>query len=107
MPQAWHITVETSLNVPQVHLHRLLPIVNEYIIDIKDMDPDIYKSYTDRSNRRVIDNLRWLLSNGVSDRIVVRLPLIPDYNDIEAREQSKRKLMEMGIKRFDELVYHK
>ena len=54
----WRLTVETSLNVAGEHIEALLPVVDEFIIDIKDMDPEIYRSYTGRPNDRVIDNLR-------------------------------------------------
>lgn len=38
----WRLTVETSLNVSQKHLERLLDVVDYYIVDIKDMDTDRY-----------------------------------------------------------------
>ena len=37
----WLLTVETSLNVGQEYVERLLPVVDRFIIDIKDMNPDI------------------------------------------------------------------
>ena len=42
-PPEWHITMETALNVDRRHLERLLPHVHQYIIDIKDVNPDIYR----------------------------------------------------------------
>ena len=38
----WRITVETSLNVPQQNVEELISIIDNYIIDIKDMNNDIY-----------------------------------------------------------------
>ena len=60
----WHVTVETSLNVSQESLEVLLPYVDEYIVDVKDMDPLIYQKYTSWSNKYVKNNLRWLISHG-------------------------------------------
>ena len=34
----WRITVETSLNVPQQNVEELISIIDNYIIDIKDMN---------------------------------------------------------------------
>lgn len=101
----WNVTVETSLNVPKINIEMLLPYINEYIVDIKDMNSDIYKSYTGKSNRRVKENLKWLIGKGMSDRIVCRIPLIPYYNNESDQRDSKKELSEMGIKRFDLFTY--
>ena len=41
IPKQWKINIETSLNVPQEHVEQLIPIVDEFVIDIKDMNPQI------------------------------------------------------------------
>ena len=106
MPKEWNITIETSLNVEQSHVVRLLPIVSQWIIDIKDTNPDIYKAYTGRDNSRAIDNLRWLLAHdGMAERIIVRLPHIPDFNTQEDVDKSRQQLTLLGIKKFDEFNY--
>lgn len=101
----WHVTVETSLNVPRKHLEVLLPYIDEYIVDVKDMNPDIYLKYTGSSNEQVISNLRWLIENGLSERILCRTPLIYGYNDVQSQEKSKEELSKMGIVRFDLFAY--
>ena len=103
--KSWNVTVETSLNVPRKHLKLLLPYINEYIVDIKDMNPNIYKNYTWSNNKQVIDNLKWLIKKGMAERIVCRIPLIPNYNTTLAQENSKKELLEMGITRFDIFNY--
>ncbi len=50
----WTLTLETSLNLPRLHLERLLPVINEYIVDIKDINPVIYQAYTRQENSSVI-----------------------------------------------------
>lgn len=74
-PKEWNICVETSLNVPKNHFTTLLPYINEYIVDIKDMNSDIYKSYTGKDNKQVEDNLQYLIDNNLTDRITVCLPI--------------------------------
>lgn len=102
---SWRLTVETSLNVPQEHLERLLTVVDYYIIDIKDMDASKYRQYTGEDNCRVIDNLRFLLEHGKSGNILVRVPLIPHYNTAIDVENNVRILKEMGVSHFDRLTY--
>ena len=101
----WNITVETSLNVPRIHLERLLPYIDEYIVDIKDMDTRIYENYTGKSNAQVKDNLKWLIGRGIAERILCRIPLIPNYNNTSDQEKSKMELKEMGITRFEMFTY--
>ena len=101
----WNVTVETSLNVPQHYLEQLFPYIDEYIVDIKDMNPEIYERYTGKNNNLVKSNLKWLVDNGCSDRIICRIPLILGYNDESHQEKSKEELEMMGISRFDLFTY--
>lgn len=101
----WHVTVETSLNVPKHHLELLLPYIDEYIVDIKDMNPDVYQKYTGRGNDLVKSNLKCLIKKGLSKHITCRIPLISSYNDEQAQERSKEELTRMGIKKFDLFTY--
>jgi pyruvate formate lyase activating enzyme len=101
----WNIAVETSLNVPKENLQELRSYINEYIVDIKDMNPNVYQQYTGNSNEQVKSNLKWLIDEGLSDRIICRIPLIPGYNSKYAQEVSKELLIQMGIRRFDLFTY--
>ena len=102
----WHITLETSLNVERHHLERLVPVVGQWIVDIKDMDDDIYHRYTQRDAGRARDNLRWLLSDSDrAGRTIIRLPLIPDFNTPDDIRRSRAQLEAMGATHFDEFEY--
>ena len=105
-PAEWKINIETSLNVDRKHLVNVLPYVNQFMIDIKDTNPSIYKEYTTRDNAQVLDNLRWLMSHdGMTEKVIVRLPHIPDYNTQADIDHSRALLSEMGVKNFDEFEY--
>lgn len=104
-PKEWKINIETSMNVPQEHLERLMPVVDEYMIDIKDMNPRIYREYTGMGNEKVMSNLERLAAEGLADRCIIRIPLIPDFNTDDDRENSVRQLQEMGFTRFDRFDY--
>ena len=103
----WHINIETSLNVDRRHLERLLPLVHQWIVDIKDINPNIYQQYTGQNNAKVIDNLVWLLSHeGMADRLTVRLPHIPNHNTDADVKASRSQLEKMGVRHFDEFTYY-
>ena len=74
-------------------------------VNIKDMNPEIYRSYTGADNGKVISNLRRLAEAGLADRCVIRIPLIPEFNTDKDRENSVRQLQEMGFTRFDRFDY--
>lgn len=102
---AWQLNLATSLNVPLTNIEALLPVVNTLIIDIKDMYPDIYHSYTGQSNGRVLDNLRLIADAGRQSDCIVRIPLIPDYNTDTDQEKSRKALESLGFDRFDLFTY--
>lgn len=104
-PKEWRIYIETSLNVERRSLEAVAPYIDYYYIDVKDMNPDIYRRYTGRSNRRVVSNLRWLASNVDADKVTIRLPHIPDYNTAQDIERSQQQLEAMGFKDFDRFDY--
>jgi hypothetical protein len=41
----------------------------------------------------------------MADRILCRIPLIPNYNNASDQEKSKKELSEMGITRFEMFNY--
>ncbi len=96
-PPEWSINLETSLNVPFSKLEPLLNGRFSFIIDIKAMQPDIYKSYTGLDNDRVLDNLSKLCKYLSTDQYVIKVPQIPGYSDEAAVEESVRILAEMGV----------
>ena len=100
-PKEWRFYVETSLNVEQDLLEKAVPCVDHFYIDVKDMNPTIYKNYTGADNSRVVDNLQWLSRQQLADRVTIRLPLIPNHNTDADRQLSRRQLEAMGFSDFD------
>lgn len=103
----WKIYVETSLNVDKSAIEPLLEIIDYWVVDIKDWNNDIYCAYTGKDNSRVKANLEYLISRGLSDRIMVRVPAIPEYNTKEDIENTISQLTLLGIKCIDRFGYIK
>lgn len=104
---AWNISLETSLNVDTRQLKEVIPYVNHYYIDIKDMHPDTYRQYTGKDNSLVLTNLNLLATDIPQEKITIRLPLIPAYNNSTAREASLKTLQSLGFTTFDLFNYIK
>ena len=105
VPKEWRIYAESCLNIPEENLRAAARVVDHFFIDIKDMNPAIYKAYTGKDNTLVKANLALLLSLVGAHRITVRVPSIPDFNTEADTEASVRELQAMGVTSLDRFAY--
>lgn len=105
--KGWNLTAETSLQVPRETVERAANVVGDFIVDIKESDPAIYKAYTGCDADRAWDNLHFLLDLKCSEHITVRVPLIPDYNTESDTTRTAAILADMGITSIDRFTYRK
>ena len=104
-PESWHICAETSLAVPWENVEKAAGCIDLFYVDCKDANPEIYRSYTGADNQRMIDNLQKLLALVSPERIILRIPLIPEYNTAEDQLSSRLFFEKMGITQFDLFPY--
>ncbi|MCI8387514.1 MAG: radical SAM protein [Clostridiales bacterium] len=102
----WRICIETSLAVPlEAHeIIELSQLVDRFIIDVKDMNPDIYRAYTGCEITPMRANLE-RFTELAPDKIHVRLPLIPSFNMPADVDSSAFELEKMGIIDIERFVY--
>ncbi len=103
--KSWKITLETSLYVPQQIIEELLSSVDHWIIDIKDMNGDIYRTYTGKTNEQVLRNLR-VLADAKAD-CIIRIPQIPEYNTPDDVKASIAHIRKMGFTNINVFTYKK
>ena len=101
----WRLTVETSLNVEREKVESIIDVIDDYIVDIKDINPEIYETYTSKDNARVVDNLKFLLSKVDISNVCVRIPHIPKFNMDEDVQRSIAFIKELGVTLIDEFTY--
>ena len=101
----WKISVETSLNVPIRNIETIAHVIDNFIVDIKDINPEIYRKYTGKNNNQVIENLKFLQKHELAENVTIRIPLIPDYNTENDCENSEKILSEMGFSKFNRFTY--
>lgn len=110
-PIGWKIRIETSLQVPLENIRVLIDeqpqLIDKWIIDVKTMDANIYKAYTGCDQTQLISNLTYLKEHVPQERILIRIPIIPEYTDKEKQKQSREILEKMGFTEFDEFQYIK
>ncbi|MGN0432626.1 MAG: radical SAM protein [Lachnospiraceae bacterium] len=101
----WNLTVETSLNVPKGNLLKVLDVVNDFIVDIKDLNPDVYETYTGMPIDRMLINLELLAEKKSPGHIHVRVPRISAYNTEDHILSSVEKLKQMGLTDIEVFSY--
>lgn len=75
------------------------------IVDVKDVNPAIYRAYTGGDNARALLNLRSALETLGAQRVLARVPRIPGYNTERDVQKSVAALRKMGVTRFDVFPY--
>ena len=71
--------IETCGHYPPEHLAQALPLLKQVFFDVKHILPGAHEHLTGMDNRLVLDNLRGLAE--WDGQVVVRVPIIPGYND--------------------------
>ena len=104
-PAEWMVRLETSLAVPSETIPLACQAADEFIVDCKDMNPEIYHRYTGGDGTLMEKNLRLLLNMVGPEHILVRIPLIPGYNTAADQEHSAEMLKAIGLERLDLFEY--
>lgn len=101
----WTLTAETSLNVPAKQLETALDALDDFIVDIKDLDPAVYEAYTGAPIGPVLDNLSLLARSVSPEHIHIRVPKIPSFNTKEHIGHSTEQLTKMGFENIEVFPY--
>lgn len=96
VPTKWKIRIETSLNVKWDKIELLLPYIDQWIIDIKDSNTEIYKNYTSVDNLKVYDNVLRLSHKTGKEKLLIRIPKIPNYNTEKNIQESVKLYSNLG-----------
>ena len=104
--QGVHCCLETSGFAPWRHCEALLGLVDLFLYDYKETDPQRHAQHTGVSNAVILENLRGLYARGA--RISLRCPIIPGCNDREDHFAGIAALArEMpGLEEIELLPYH-
>ena len=101
----WKKRIETSLYANWNKVDLLTNDIDEWFVDIKDLQPKIYEKYTGRKNGIVLSNLKKLVEVVPREKILVRAPYIANFNTANDVKQSVAKLKNMGFSRIDKFEY--
>jgi pyruvate formate lyase activating enzyme len=100
--------VETSAFAPRSVLQAALPYVQWLFIDIKHMDSGKHLEGTGVTNELILDNIRWIASTDWPGRMVIRMPIVPGFNDTADNAQATASfLAEIGVSEINLLPFHR
>lgn len=100
--------VETSAHLPRAVLGSALPYIEWLFVDIKHMNPARHFEGTGVSNELILDNIRWLAKTNWQGRMVLRMPVVPGFNDdVTNAEQTAAFLAEIGQREINLLPFHR
>lgn len=99
--------LDTAVHVDSEQLKLVLPWTDLFLLDIKHMDSRRHAFHTGSGNERIQANAALLLESNA--RIIVRVPIIPGFNDDEKSQTDIRQWLEKAgnrIERVDYLPWH-
>jgi pyruvate formate lyase activating enzyme len=104
--EGFHTCVETSGFAQWETLESMIPLVDMFLYDIKETDPEKHRRFTGADNVLILDNLSRLDERDL--KIVLRCPIIPGLNDTDAHFKGIGQLAESlrNVIRVDIETYH-
>ena len=102
-----HTTVDTTCHAQSEPMQRVAEAADLLLCDIKHMDSQTHERYTGVPNELILANLQALAQAG--RRMVVRIPIIPGFNDDEANLAGTARFVQSlrTVERIDILPYNR
>jgi pyruvate formate lyase activating enzyme len=101
------VSVETCLHVSWKKIEPYVPLINEFLVDLKHVDEVKFRSFTGGNLDLILTNLKLLDECHVPYRI--RIPVIPGFN--HSREEMERIIDHAALlqhcRKMDFIPYHR
>lgn len=89
-------------------IESILPYLDQYLMDIKHMNPEKHKAFTGKSNELMLENAAKVAASGMTE-LSIRVPVVPTFNDTpeEIAEIAKYAEKIGNVVRIHLLPYHR
>lgn len=89
-------------------IERVLPHLDQYLMDIKHTDPAKHEKFTGRRNELMLENARKVAESGMTE-LIIRVPVVPTFNATEEEIASIARFAGSlpGVKQLHLLPYHR
>jgi pyruvate formate lyase activating enzyme len=100
--------IETCAHVDNGVLMQALEWTDWLFADIKHMDSAEHSRGTGASNELILDNIRAVASAGWDGRLMIRVPLVPGFNDtVDNLRATARFVAGLGLTEVNLLPFHR
>ena len=96
--------VDTCGFVPKESIEKIMPYTDTFLYDIKAIDNDVHIKCTGKSNKQILENIKYIDSCGKA--IEVRIPYVPKYNDDQIDKIAEFLRPLKNVKTVKVLPYH-
>jgi pyruvate formate lyase activating enzyme len=103
----FHTAIDTSGYAPESDFEEILPLTDLFLYDLKLMNDTLHRQFTGRSNKIILNNLKYIIHHGKLVR--VRIPML---KEITATKENIRQICAFlapftgKILQIDLLPYH-
>lgn len=103
-----HTAVETCACVPQDTFIRAAELADFMFVDLKHMDPEAHARETGKGNGMILKNIEAAVEIKREGELVIRLPVIPGFNDGEDNIRATAEFMRKnGLSEINILSFHR
>ena len=99
-----HTAVDTCGYVPKESIDKVLPYTDIFLYDIKAMDEDVHIKCTGKSNKLILENIKYL--DALNKSIEIRIPYVPNYNDNQMNQIADFLKTLKNVTKVRVLPYH-
>lgn len=98
--------IETTGFAKAETIKKLLPYVDTVLMDIKHMNGEKHREFTTQDNALILENAKLIAKE--AKRMVVRVPVVPTFNDTEDEIRAIAKFAyDIGVMELHLLPYHR
>ncbi len=89
-------------------IEKMLPYIDQYLLDVKHTDAQKHREFTGKSNELMLENARKIAESGLTE-LIVRVPVIPAFNATAEEIASIARFADSlpGVKELHLLPYHR
>jgi len=103
-----HTTVETCAHASTSVFREVLNWTDALFIDIKHMDSSAHRAGTGAGNELILQNIEEVASTGWDGRLIIRVPIVPGFNDTVENLQATAAFMAgLELKEVNLLPFHR
>jgi pyruvate formate lyase activating enzyme len=103
-----HTALETSAHFPYEQFYETASLADWLFVDVKHGDSRMHMEWTGAGNELILDNISRLKSSAWKGRLIVRVPVVPGFNDREeVIRQISRTLCSCGVDEMNLLPFHR